>query len=88
MNLSIDKKIGERIVKAKETLKIDTATLAAFINESESVIEDVENGILRLEILKLCQIADCLGVSLDWLICGSIKNATDYYVDAKEDENE
>lgn len=83
-----DEKIGERIFKATRVLKIDISTLSEIINEPESVLEDVQKGTFRLEIIKLCRIADYLGVSLDWLILGRSTNVIDYFIDTKEGEDE
>jgi len=83
-----DEKIGERIFKATRVLKIDISTLSEIISEPESVLEDVQKGTFRLEIIKLCRIADHLGVSLDWLILGRSTNVIDYFIDTMEGEDE
>lgn len=71
--------LGIRIRKKREAAGLSQADLAAQANLSNQHISNVENAKSKIGLEKLVAIANVLEVSLDELICGSVKKSKVIY---------
>lgn len=80
MNLDY-KAIGKRIRENRLKKKLSQADLAEIIGVSTPHISNVERGKTKVSLPKLIAIANALDISLDDLVCDSVRATKRIYVD-------
>ncbi|NLU50753.1 MAG: helix-turn-helix transcriptional regulator [Syntrophomonadaceae bacterium] len=77
-----NKAIGQRIRQEREKLLLSRGEFAGIIGLSEYYIGQLERGERQMSLSVLVKIANCLHVSLDYLIYGEIAHDACYVHDA------
>lgn len=73
------KAIGERIREEREKLSLSREEFAEIIGLSDYYVGQLERGERQMSLTALVEVANCLHVSLDYLIFGEKpKDATEY----------
>lgn len=83
-NVEIDNKaIGQRIRKEREKLELSREEFAEIIGLSDYYVGQLERGERQMSLPVLVKVANCLHVSLDYLIWGKITYDTYYIHDGR-----
>jgi len=83
-NAEIDNKaIGQRIRKEREKLELSREEFAEIIGLSDYYVGQLERGERQMSLPVLVKVANCLHVSLDYLIWGKITYDTYYIHDGR-----
>ncbi len=86
------KAIGLRISKARKKLRISQMTLAELSDLTPTNISHIERGTTKLSLPSIVNIANALHLSVDELLCGSLKESKHVYkeefLDILDDCNE
>ena len=61
---------GRRIRRRRETLGITRHEIAQKIGKAEKYYADIERGYCGMSLDTMINIADCLGITLDYLVFG------------------
>lgn len=61
---------GERIRRRRERLGFSRQEIARRIGKAEKYYADIERGYCGMSLETLIDIADCLGITLDYLVFG------------------
>ena len=77
--------IGQRIRKERENLNLTREDFAGIISLSDYYIGQLERGERQMSLPALVNIANCLHVSLDYLIFGGSKHS-DYPINDTQNE--
>jgi len=78
--MALDYKIiGQRIQKVRKTRKITQQVLSEKIGVSTATISRIERGNLKINLARLNQICEILGISEGYILNGSSK-ASSYYL--------
>lgn len=72
-------KLGTRVKRRREQLKMSQAELAASTDLSTQHISNIENAKTKVSLEKLVEIANRLGCSADELLCDSLVEAKVIY---------
>lgn len=64
--------LGKRIREERKKLNLTQEQLAELVNVSTTYIGFVERGERTITLAKLVNIANALGVSVDYLLCDSV----------------
>ena len=67
--------IGIRIRRFRKTLGLTQQTLAELSNQEPSNISHIERGATKLSLPTLVNIANALEVTVDDILCDSVKNS-------------
>lgn len=79
-NINVDtKSIGQRIREEREKLNLTREEFAEIIDLSDYYVGQLERGERQMSLPVLINVANCLHVSLDYLIFGKSPN-NEYYV--------
>lgn len=62
--------VGERIRVRREKLGISRQGVAGLIGKAEKYYADIERGYCGMSMDTMLEIAECLGISLDYMILG------------------
>ena len=71
------KMIGERVRKARNGRDMTQEALAYAASVKRKQISRLENGRSLMQVDNLARVAEVLGVSLDYLVCGKAEDAPD-----------
>lgn len=71
---SLNEKVGNRIKKLRNDLKISREKLSEMAEISDRFIYDIENGIKGLSADNLLSVSNALGVTSDYLLTGVTNN--------------
>lgn len=77
-----NKAIGQRIREEREKLGLSREEFAEIIELSEYYVGQLERGERQMSLPVLVKVANCLHVSLDYLIWGKITSNSYYIYDA------
>jgi transcriptional regulator with XRE-family HTH domain len=75
------KALGRRIREERMKLNLTQEKLAEKVDISDSYIGQIERGEKSLTLDTLVRLANCLGVTVDFLLEESINNGNDKYID-------
>lgn len=78
-----NKAIGQRIRKEREKLELSREEFAEIIGLSDYYVGQLERGERQMSLPVLVKVANCLHVSLDYLIFGKTANDAYYIHDAR-----
>ena len=72
------KVIGERIKKARIKKRYSQMQLAKKLEISTAFLSRIENGTAKANLNRLSQISNYLGVSLGYIVAGTVSRSKDY----------
>ena len=70
--------IGKRLKKAREDKGITQEKLSEYLNVSNAYVSKIERGKTSLNLNTFSAICDCLGVSMSFILNGSVSSAENY----------
>ncbi|MDR5659649.1 helix-turn-helix domain-containing protein [Serpentinicella sp. ANB-PHB4] len=79
-----NKKIGQRIRKEREQLRLSREELAEILGLSDYYVGQLERGERQMSLPVLVKITNCFHVSLDFLVFGTEKYQNDLFKESDE----
>jgi transcriptional regulator with XRE-family HTH domain len=70
--------IGKRLKKTREEKGITQEKLSEYLNVSNSYVSKIERGKTSLNLNTFSAICDCLGVSMSFILNGSVSSSENY----------
>ncbi len=70
--------VGERIRNVRKEKGITQKMIASYLGVSTAYASKIESGTGKINLKRLAQISECIGVPLNYLITGTIEDSKDY----------